>query len=62
MKKDNARMRAALGMGDSDEEDEKLTPAEMQMLLKKVRGNKEEGAAPENDKSAAGLGFDKTKV
>ena len=55
-------MRAALGMGDSDEEDEKLTPAEMQMLLKKVRGNKEEGAAPENDKSAAGLGFDKTKV
>ena len=62
MKKDNARMRAALGMGDSDEEDEKLTPAEMQMLLKKVRGNKEEGVPAENDKSAAGLGFDKTKV
>ena len=32
----------------------------MQMLLKKVKGNKEEGAV--NDKETAGLGFDKAKV
>ena len=42
MKRDQARMKAALGLADSDEEEQKLTPAEMQMLLKKVRGNKEE--------------------
>ena len=60
MKRDQARMKAALGLNDSDEEEEKLTPAEMQMLLKKVRGNKEECQQVET--GAAGLGFDKLKV
>lgn len=43
MKKDQLRLSAALGDIEDDEDQEKLTPAEMQMLLKRIRGNKEEG-------------------
>jgi hypothetical protein len=50
----------ALGIDDLEEKEKKLTPAELQALLKKVRGNKEEPAPIES--SATGLGFDKMKV
>jgi hypothetical protein len=42
MKRDQQRMNAALGLTEDDGDKDKLTPAEMEMLLKKVRGNKED--------------------
>lgn len=39
IKKDQQRMNTALGYQEIEEE-EQLTPAEMQLLLKKIRGNK----------------------
>lgn len=53
-------MNAALGYVIKDEE-EQLTPAEMQLLLKKIKGEgKEDMVKIAGD--AIGLGFDKTKV
>ena len=52
-------MQAALGIVGEDQDQDKLTPAEMQALLKKVRGCKEEVKV---ESSATGLGFDKMKV
>ena len=40
MKRDQMRMNKALGIEDSDHEEDKLTAAEMAQLLKKVRGKK----------------------
>ena len=60
MKRDQMRMNAALGLVDSDEETDKLTPAEMQALMKKVRGKKEDGE--EEKVETSGMGFDKAKV
>ena len=59
MRKDQERMNAALGLA-GEEEEETLTPAEMQLLLKRIKGGKDEGAAGES--AAIGLGFDKAKV
>lgn len=60
IKKDQDRMNAALGITEEEEEADKLTPAEMQLLLKKIRGNKEDLGTTETGN--IGLGFDKAKV
>ena len=51
-------MKAALGLTEMDDE-EKLTEAEMQELLKRIK-NKDEMS--EGSPDTLGLGFDKTKV
>jgi hypothetical protein len=61
MRRDQDRFNAALGI--TVEEDEKLTPAEMQIMLARIKGGKEDGGFVENSEGATiGLGFDKTKV
>ena len=63
MRRDQERFNAALGIS-SVEDEEKLTSAEMQMLLARVKGGKEEGGfvGGIGESGAVGLGFDKTKV
>jgi hypothetical protein len=62
MRRDQERMNVALGIGPQEDE-EKLTPAEMQMLLKKIKGGKEDaGMAVAEESAAIGLGFDKARV
>lgn len=61
MKRDQERFNAALGI-TAEEEDDKLTPAEMQVMLARIKGKKEDNGFVENDGAAIGLGFDKTKV
>lgn len=63
MRRDQERFNAALGIS-SVEDEEKLTPAEMQMMLARIKGAKEESGfvAGTSESGAVGLGFDKTKV
>lgn len=60
MRRDQERMNSYLGLTEEDEHKEKLSPAEMQLLLKRIRGNKEEFT--EEVAGPIGLGFDKSKV
>jgi hypothetical protein len=53
-------MNSYLGLTEEDEHKEKLSPAEMQLLLKRIRGNKEEFT--EEVAGPIGLGIDKSKV
>jgi hypothetical protein len=63
MRRDQERFNAALGISPADDE-EQLTPAEMQLMLARIKGGKEEGGfvAPGSEGGAVGLGFDKAKV
>lgn len=42
MRRDQERFNTALGISATEDE-EKLTPAEMQMMLARIKGGKEEG-------------------
>lgn len=58
-KMDQDRINAALGITEPEDE-EKLTEAEMQELMKKIKAKKD--GIEEKNETAVGLGFDKLKV